>query len=114
MRADLAVSAALLLPQDAFLQGEMDTTKASALKHLNCGICKHLVASSLVLSCGHMFCGSCLYTHVSEKPLCPSCKVGPCQPCPSPYRPPVHLMWARVLEGKGAEELRISSGVGVS
>jgi hypothetical protein len=30
-------------------------------KHVTCGICSGYLASSLVLSCGHIFCGSCLF-----------------------------------------------------
>lgn len=45
-------------------------------KCLTCGICKSLVASSLVLSCGHMFCGACLFDFVNERCSCPTCQVG--------------------------------------
>ncbi|KAG1659174.1 hypothetical protein FOA52_007555 [Chlamydomonas sp. UWO 241] len=45
-------------------------------RHLNCGLCTQLIASSLVLSCGHAYCGACLFEHVNEKPSCPTCQVG--------------------------------------
>ena len=49
------------------------------------GVCNSLVASSLVLSCGHTFCGSCIFELLNDKPACPTCAVsGPRTPprCP--------------------------------
>ena len=43
-----------------------------------CGLCQGLLASSLVLSCGHIFCGHCLYEHLNNKPACPTCQVCVC------------------------------------
>eukprot|EP00955_Chlamydomonas_euryale_P074404 362018-Chlamydomonas_euryale.AAC.11 len=48
---------------------------AALRKHVSCGLCGRVVASSLVLACGHAFCGACLFEHVNEKPSCPTCQV---------------------------------------
>ncbi len=42
---------------------------------ITCQLCHQLVASSLVLNCSHLFCGGCLYEHLSAKPQCPTCQV---------------------------------------
>ena len=44
-------------------------------KHLTCGVCTGLLASSLVLGCGHSFCGTCLFDLLNDKPSCPTCAV---------------------------------------
>lgn len=44
-------------------------------RHVSCAICNNLIASSLVLSCGHQYCGSCLFDWLSNKPSCPNCQV---------------------------------------
>ena len=44
--------------------------------HLNCGLCSQLVAAPLVVSCGHMFCGQCLFEHLTKDPMCPTCSMG--------------------------------------
>jgi hypothetical protein len=43
--------------------------------HLRCGLCREHVAGSLVLSCGHLFCGSCLSDHLIASPSCPACQM---------------------------------------
>jgi hypothetical protein len=44
--------------------------------HVSCGLCSGPVASSLLLSCSHLFCGDCVFRHLSqEKPCCPTCNM---------------------------------------
>jgi hypothetical protein len=43
--------------------------------HLRCGLCREHVAGSLVLSCGHLFCGQCLADHLIGSPSCPACQM---------------------------------------
>ncbi|KAI8465415.1 MAG: hypothetical protein J3K34DRAFT_525408 [Monoraphidium minutum] len=43
--------------------------------HLRCGLCREPVAGSLVLSCGHLFCGQCLCDHLTSTPACPACQM---------------------------------------
>lgn len=43
--------------------------------HLRCGLCREPVAGSLVLSCGHLFCGACLCDHLTRTPACPACQM---------------------------------------
>ncbi|KAF8069407.1 ETN8 [Scenedesmus sp. PABB004] len=42
---------------------------------LSCGLCSGPVASSLVLSCSHIFCGACLATFLQTRPACPTCSM---------------------------------------
>ena len=42
--------------------------------HLTCPICQEWLLACHTLSCGHMFCGLCLATWLSQKPSCPSCR----------------------------------------
>ncbi|GFR51185.1 hypothetical protein Agub_g13462 [Astrephomene gubernaculifera] len=55
------------------------TSTSIALKdvkqHVTCALCNNLIASSLVLSCGHQYCGSCLFDWLGNKPSCPNCQV---------------------------------------
>ncbi|EFJ45163.1 hypothetical protein VOLCADRAFT_106116 [Volvox carteri f. nagariensis] len=44
-------------------------------QHVTCALCNNLIASSLVLSCGHQYCGSCLFDWLGNKPSCPNCQV---------------------------------------
>lgn len=43
-------------------------------KPASCNLCHGLIASSLVLSCGHQYCGSCLFDWLGTKPSCPNCQ----------------------------------------
>lgn len=47
----------------------------SVADHVLCGICSGPVASSLVLSCSHLFCGDCLSRHLAVAPSCPTCNM---------------------------------------
>lgn len=41
--------------------GHGSVSLADVRKHITCGVCSGMLASSLVLSCGHIFCGGCLF-----------------------------------------------------
>eukprot|EP00878_Enallax_costatus_P010330 GHUV01010782.1.p1 GENE.GHUV01010782.1~~GHUV01010782.1.p1 ORF type:complete len:359 (+),score=86.57 GHUV01010782.1:130-1077(+) len=43
--------------------------------HVSCGLCGGPVASSLLLSCSHLFCGSCLFTKLQQRASCPTCNM---------------------------------------
>lgn len=45
------------------------------LEHLSCGLCRGPVASSLILSCSHLFCGDCLWQHLQKRQSCPTCSM---------------------------------------
>jgi hypothetical protein len=48
----------------------------SMLKPLvTCSLCSNYMASCLVLTCSHQFCGNCLFEHLTAKAACPSCQV---------------------------------------
>lgn len=42
--------------------------------HLMCPICQDWLLACHTLSCGHMFCGLCLATWLSQNQSCPSCR----------------------------------------
>ncbi|KAG2482365.1 hypothetical protein HYH03_018715 [Edaphochlamys debaryana] len=42
--------------------------------HLTCSICHDWLAGAHTLSCGHMFCGICLASWLSQKQTCPECR----------------------------------------
>jgi hypothetical protein len=42
--------------------------------HLTCPICCEWLLACHTLSCGHMFCGLCLTTWLTQKQSCPSCR----------------------------------------
>lgn len=42
--------------------------------HLSCPVCCDWLVASHTLSCGHMFCGLCLATWLSQNHSCPSCR----------------------------------------
>jgi hypothetical protein len=42
--------------------------------HLTCPICCEWLLACHTLSCGHMFCGLCLATWLTQKQSCPSCR----------------------------------------
>lgn len=49
---------------------------ADMRRSLTCGVCANLLASSLVLSCGHAFCGACIFNNaLNNKTACPTCKM---------------------------------------
>jgi hypothetical protein len=55
---------------------DCDIKDCDLAPHLTCGLCSKLVAAPLVVSCGHMFCGSCLCDYLAKDPMCPTCQVG--------------------------------------
>lgn len=63
------------LKQAAAAPAQQAVTLEEVRKNLTCGICSSLLASSLVLSCGHIFCGQCLFDYLNTKPSCPTCQV---------------------------------------
>lgn len=68
--------AAALEPQSTAASPSGGVVKLEAVKsHVTCALCTNLIASSLVLSCGHQYCGSCLFDWLGNKPCCPSCQV---------------------------------------
>ncbi|KAG2422587.1 hypothetical protein HXX76_015915 [Chlamydomonas incerta] len=75
--AALAVKeAATLEPQSVAASPSGGTIRLESVKtHVTCALCTNLIASSLVLSCGHQYCGSCLFDWLGNKPCCPSCQV---------------------------------------
>lgn len=55
------------------------TPKSTKMKeilsnHLTCPICCEWLLACHTLSCGHMFCGLCLATWLSQSSSCPSCR----------------------------------------
>ncbi|PNH08910.1 E3 ubiquitin-protein ligase [Tetrabaena socialis] len=42
--------------------------------HLTCAICHDWLAGAHALSCGHMFCGVCLASWLTQKQSCPECR----------------------------------------
>ncbi len=42
--------------------------------HLTCPVCCDLLISTHMLHCGHMFCGLCLATWMTQNQSCPSCR----------------------------------------
>ena len=40
-----------------------------------CRLCEEVMADAKNLSCGHMFCESCLLRATKDEYLCPACKV---------------------------------------
>ncbi|KAG2430385.1 hypothetical protein HYH02_013747 [Chlamydomonas schloesseri] len=75
-RASVVKEAASLESQSAAASPSGGIIKLEAVKsHVTCALCANLIASSLVLSCGHQYCGSCLFDWLGNKPCCPSCQV---------------------------------------
>ncbi|PNH12170.1 E3 ubiquitin-protein ligase [Tetrabaena socialis] len=60
-----------LLPDEAAPSVSLSLVKQS----VTCAICSDLICSTLVLSCGHQYCGSCLFDWLGNRPSCPSCQV---------------------------------------
>jgi hypothetical protein len=48
----------------------------SIKEQLKCALCTKLIAAPLVVSCGHMFCGQCLFEYLNKEPMCPTCQMG--------------------------------------
>jgi hypothetical protein len=42
--------------------------------HLTCSICHDWLAGAHALTCGHMFCGICLASWLTQKQSCPECR----------------------------------------
>lgn len=42
--------------------------------HLTCPICCDTLLATHILHCGHMFCGTCLATWMTQNQSCPSCR----------------------------------------
>lgn len=42
-------------------------------ENVACGLCSGPVASSLLLTCTHLFCGDCICKHLQQKAECPTC-----------------------------------------
>ncbi|GLC56360.1 hypothetical protein PLESTB_001096300 [Pleodorina starrii] len=59
----------------AHTEGTPAVTLKDVKQHVTCALCNNLIASSLVLSCGHQYCGSCLFDWLGNKPSCPNCQV---------------------------------------
>ncbi|GIL71650.1 hypothetical protein Vretifemale_2174 [Volvox reticuliferus] len=79
---DTSRSAPVLVGKDsrvvelAALGGALPAVTLKDVKqHVTCALCNNLIASSLVLSCGHQYCGSCLFEWLGNKPSCPNCQV---------------------------------------
>lgn len=59
--------------------GTTGTPKSTKMKEIfsnnfTCPICCEWLLASHTLSCGHMFCGLCLATWLSQSQSCPSCR----------------------------------------
>ncbi|GIL50596.1 hypothetical protein Vafri_6735 [Volvox africanus] len=62
--------------EPAHTEGVLPVVSLKDVKqHVTCALCSNLIASSLVLSCGHQYCGSCLFDWLGNKPSCPNCQV---------------------------------------
>lgn len=89
---------------------------------LTCSICNGWKANSLVLCCGHTFCGGCLYhtlaSHAQVKPKCPTCQIqlrappvkcialdGIVHAMQNSFTPPEYRSYVmRIEEGKGTAD----------
>jgi len=47
------------------------------VEELTCSICQELVVSAMTLGCSHSFCELCITTWLSQKMICPVCRVVP-------------------------------------
>lgn len=76
LQATMSRSSSLSSEAGPPANGDPNCVPAALLaKQVSCGLCHGPVASSLLLSCSHLFCGDCISKHLSEKPSCPTCNM---------------------------------------